>query len=456
MTDTSTCPCSLKASLLSTGSAKAAAICYNRGVTPCAASVEVHGVSLYSNPWMRLRTYPAWRGLETALEDLASLLNRTAPDGSGDTAQELADQIETVLSDPETPVGRRPLRRDWSPRSATEQPDTEFELDLTELALDVVDSPVFLESPHAVRHLGQWLVSGLPRQWQGRISSWTQHLRQVTRSSRRNTRSAPAEDRAPSSPPTGADLPAGWQPDFAVGGDGQLALVLQQEATPAELQAAHAELLVLLLMQYGLDAARLHLHLLAGPTSTIGHDQVGQVLGLRRRTAALIERSSKAVAHLQNIRLSVYRWHQDGETIEYEVTSGPLWDLQLSYFGQARLLEQGGTLTTRGEEWSIRIRPGAGVPAMVPAPAPGALCPPLADLNPLAACTAILLAFAGRAGATDVLVPHDLVTKAAGVDPQDTTGRHLKAAARAQAAWGWRAEPGENATRFTLEEDLPD
>ncbi len=403
-------------------------------------------MSLQSNPWVRLRIYPAWRGLESALSDLASLLSQTDPDRAG----EIADQVEILLSDPEAAAGRRPayarVRREGRPPKAGH--DEEFEPDLTELAFDLVDTAVFLESPHAVRHLGQRLVSGLPRQWQARISSWTSYLRQVMQS-RLSRRSAP-EPLAPEAAPLEDELPEGWTPDFAAAGDGQLALVLPQEATPAEIQAAHAELLYLVLMQWGLDVARIHLHLLiTGPDSPVSHESVGQVLGLRRRSG---ERPGRAVEQLQNIRLTVYRWYLDGEALEYERSSGPLWDLQVTYFGQARLLEQGGKLTTRGEEWSVRVRPGV----LVPPPSPGALCPRLEHFNPLAACSAILLAFAGRSGATEVLLPHDLLTRASSLDPQDTGPRHLKAAARAQAGWGWRAELGENFTRFMVEEDLPD
>lgn len=299
------------------------------------------------NPWGLLCTFPGWRGLWETLQDLEQLLRTIGGD-----AADLGATVAAVLEDPVSARADLPatyrLRLGLQKARPPEQLDLESEVPgwVSEVARAACDVPVLLEAVAAADGLGPTLTAELPRALQGRFTDLVQRLRQMLQGRKLK---APLDAPHPSPTAVGASglsyvVP---QPDG-------YALVLPQEATPALYLAAWRELAWALLAYEGADVARLHLALLAHWPAELCRDQVYTALGLRKPGP---ERCYAAMRRLQGLRLSLYLWSVEGGVIELEHQAQEIWTLRLREGGQAHLVEEGGALVARGQEWWVAPGP---------------------------------------------------------------------------------------------------
>jgi hypothetical protein len=446
------------------------------------------------NPWVLLRTWPHWRGLEENLRELEQLLRR-----AGEPALDLAEQVGALLEDPVAvrawlPADYRLEIALGKPAAVSEEFDMESELAgwLTELARQVADVPALLEVPASGDRLGQALTTELPRMWQGRFGALLLPLRMMRRGGGRGrvggVEVGAAED---------ARLPEeaeGWQPRFVVaggpegaGGAGYLA-VLPLAAAAADMLAASRELLYLLLRDLGVDAARLHLLLtaaLAEGQSRLEDAAVFAGLGLAGRRGGLQGRTDRcyaAIRALREVRLSVYRWWLEESVLTYEHAACGLWELKVEESGQARFVEREGALLTRGQDWTLHMGRGSWADSLAPGELLGhqglfgrILLEELeGQREPLSLAAGVLLAFGGGAAEGEpVAVPNRQIVKLARLEGMARESgdlrrlrQDLRRAVRLQARWGWAADPSgwprepeegfmQAVTLFRFAPDLP-
>ncbi len=371
------------------------------------------------NPWGLLTTFPGWRSLRETLHDLEQLLRAAGPDAADLTAGVAGLLADPVSARADLPADYR-LHLSLQKRRLTEQVDLENDLPgwLSDIARMVCDAPVLLAAGASADGLGPALTLELPRAWQARFADLVQQLRQMLQGRKlRGGASGEVLEAWELSPGLRHAVP---QPDgFAV--------VLPAGAVPA---VAGPEVALLLLGQRGLDAARLHLRLEAGPAS---HEDVRTALGLRRPDP---ERCYRALRALQGIRLSVYAWELREGALSLEHQARDLWSLRVQEGGQARLIEEGGTLVTRGQEWWVTPDP-QGWAARDSALAHSLLVEREGAKNPLSLAIGLCLA-AGQTRLTNREILH-----LAGLDPaepQPELWPRVRAALRLQQRAGWVAD----------------
>lgn len=407
-------------------------------------------------PWQSLRLWPAWRGLEESLLELAQMLRRIdAATGTGSGALDIAEEITALLQDPESMLPGGDWSRRFAPPGRSAQREEPPEVDeipglLREVACWVADAPALLESPDASRALGQALILELPRWWQGRLAGLLFGLRQMMQGPAfRKQSGATAEPQAdprrdgplPTLPPD--PLP----PRLVLGRGSDYYVTLPASKSPEQAEIAQRELLYAILRDHGPQAAGLHLLLLnrAGLGQPIDHTDVRLTLGLER-TRALTRREKDERCHallklLSGIRVAILRYETDGSALTCARTSRPLWELKLQHYGQAQLEERRGTVIARGQDW--RVEPTASaLPAGAPLPQP--------DLSltgirrPLGLTLAILLA---RAGAEPLSLPNQAILSLASLSLRPEQPRAMAAIwqalrqlSRAQEAGGWQPD----------------
>lgn len=371
--------------------------------------------------WQLLRPWPAWRGLEENLTELARLLRHAGDDGAG-----LAEQIELLLADPEYAAAGYPaayrfhcaLTRSGRPTPTADDADFDLSTRLLELARQTADAAVMLEAAAAAWQIGQTLTVDLPRTWQARLTPLLFQLRQAGRRGARGESSPPAA--APAPAPSLQPLPTTgwWQLHHVVPAPEGCAVVLPAAAPAAEQVGARLELLWLLLRDFGLDLARLHLALLAGGGEPVPQSAVFAALGLNRRGGlsplARTGRALGALNRLTRLRVSVLAFAPAEQLLEYRRETAALWEGETREFGQSLLLERDGRIATHGADWSWSPRPESWAPhAGLTALAAGLLT----HHDDLSFIYGVLLAFARRegGGVGAVAIPNWVVLQLAGL-----------------------------------------
>ena len=417
------------------------------------------------NPWGQLAAWPGWRALRETLHTLEQLLRQAgALADSAAGALDVADAIAALLDDP-TSLSVSPYYRQRCPlRKADPMPAEGADMDaellgwVDELARYVSDTPVLLEAGSTSAALGPALAGELPRYWQNRLTGVVRSVQQMLQAA------GGRKSKNPGLPLPDLALPGEGPPaepsHYVVPDETGYALILPDDAGTDDLVAAGQELALLLLRDLGIDAARLHLQLLTGERE-FPRDTVCAALGLDRRKATQrhhhTTRCYEAIRRLQQVKLSLYRWSLSGGTLAYERTGQDLWHLKVQEYGQARVFEQGGTLTAHGEDWTLV--PGAqSWLATLPAEAATQLAAFAHSLlttvdgsrNEIALALGALLArAAGAQPDRPVTVAMGALLRLAGrpEEPADEEARrrtwqHLQAAIRMQRSAGWEPEPG--------------
>lgn len=389
------------------------------------------------NPWGLLCTFPAWRGLREALQDLEQLLRTIGGD-----AADLGAAVAAVLDDPvsaraDLPANYR-LQTGLQKARLPEHLDLESEVPgwVSDVARFACDVPVLLDAAAASDGLGPALALELPRALAGRFTDLVGRLRQMLQGRR-------LKPSAFSQPEPGEGA-RGLR--YVVPQPEGYALVLPQGASPDLYQAGWRELAYLLLACEGPDVARLHLALLQAWPGELARDQVYTALGLRRPDP---ERCYAAIRRIQRLRLSLYLWAAYGGSLTVEHQAQDLWSLRLREGGQAHLVDEGGALVTRGQDWWVTPGPHSFVASLPPASADGHLARLLlGDLEGSRNGLSLALGLSLAVGRTS-LTNGELLALA-GIDPtleQPDLWPRVRAAMRLQQRGGWQADLSQWARR---------
>ncbi|MFZ5815588.1 MAG: hypothetical protein ACOY93_09850 [Bacillota bacterium] len=272
------------------------------------------------------------------MEELLRAIGGEAADLAASLAAALEDPVGARAGLPANYRLRTPLQKSHLPGHLDLESDLpEWVGEVTRYACDV---PVLLEAEAAADRLGPVLTADLPRALQARFGEAVRRLRQGLQG--RRLRAMPGVHPEDGEREAGLSLVVPQPEGYAV--------VLPRGAGDALHRTAWRELACLLLAREGADVARLHLQLLGHWPHELSHGEVRAGLGLRRPAP---ERCYEALRRLQQLRLSLYQWELEGGLLTLEHQARDLWALRLREGGQAHLVDEGGTLVARGQEWWI-------------------------------------------------------------------------------------------------------